>query len=137
MTDVEINPETRAKFLEPSFLKYPDLENQLIAEFKYCKDNNASTSTFGNDSAFTFPPFAVEAQLYRFHIKLPNEQSWSANIADYKKTSNTYLVYAKHMWDDNRYSILAVVNPAHTLMPAGNNQLISYFSACAERFHER
>lgn len=137
MTVVEINPETREKFLEPSFLKYPGLEEQLIAEFKYCKDNNVTTEVFGNDSHFPFPDCAVKAQLYRIHIKLPGDPPWPSRATDFQKKSDTYLVYAQNLWDDNHYSILAVLNPAHTLMPNNNTGLITYFSECAERYHSR
>lgn len=62
---VEINPDTRAEFLDPTFNKFPGLEQQLIDEFIYCKEHNATTDIFGNDAVFTFPPYAVDAQLAR------------------------------------------------------------------------
>lgn len=134
---VEFNPDTRSEFLEPTFKQYPDFENQLKAEFIYCKTNNVTTNIFGNDAAFTFPPYAVEAQLSRVHIKLPNEAPWPHGIPDHQKKSNTYLVYAQYMWNPSSYSILALVTPAHDLMSSKNTQLISRFSAYAEDFHSR
>lgn len=134
---VEINPDTRAEFLDPTFKKFPGLEQQLIDEFIYCKEHNATTDTFGNDAVFTFPPYAVDAQLARIHIKLPDEQPWPPRTPDRQKKSNTYLVYAQYLWHPDRYSILALVTPAHDLMSAANTQLISHFSDCAEDFHNR
>ncbi|EPK1032388.1 type II toxin-antitoxin system YafO family toxin [Klebsiella pneumoniae] len=134
---VEFNPDTRAEFLEPTFKQHPDFEEQLKAEFIYCKTNKVTTDIFGNDAIFTFPPYAVEAQLARIHIKLPNEAPWPHGLPDRQKKSNTYLVYAQHMWDPSRFSILALVTPAHDLMSAENTQLISRFSQYAEDFHSR
>ena len=71
---VEFNPDTRAEFLEPTFKQHPDFEEQLKAEFIYCKTNKVTTDIFGNDAIFTFPQYAVEAQLARIHIKLPSER---------------------------------------------------------------
>lgn len=137
MTTVEINPDTRAQFLEPTFSKYPGFEQQLVAEFKYCKDRNITTDIFGNDAAFTFPSAAVDAQLFRIHIKLPGEKPWPPGTTDFKKTSDTYLIYAQHMWEPTHYSIMGVVTPAHTLMSSRNTQLIVHFAECAEQFHSR
>ena len=109
---VEFNPDTRAEFLEQTFTQYPDFEEQLKAEFIYCKTNKVTTDIFGNDAIFTFPPYAVEAQLARIHIKLPNEAPWPHGLPDRQKKSNTYLVYAQHMWDPSRFSILALVTPS-------------------------
>lgn len=84
---VEINPDTRAEFLDPTFNKFPGLEQQLIDEFIYCKEHNATTDIFGNDAVFTFPPYAVDAQLARIHIKLPDEQPWPPRTPDRQKKS--------------------------------------------------
>ena len=54
---VETNPDTRAAFLDPTFKKFPGLEQQLIEEFIYCKEHNTTTDTFGSDAVFTFPPY--------------------------------------------------------------------------------
>ena len=134
---VEMNPDTRAEFLEPDFIRYPDLENKLRAEFIYCKTNNVTTNIFGHDAIFTFPYYAVDAKLSRIHIKLPSETPWPYGTPDRNKKSNTYLVYAQHMWDPSSYSILALVTPAHDLMSPENTQLISRFSQYAEAFHSR
>ncbi|EGH2970222.1 hypothetical protein ID988_004118 [Salmonella enterica] len=72
-----------------------------------------------------------------FATEPPDEQPWPPRTPDRQKKSNTYLVYAQHLWNPDRYSILAVVTPAHDLMSAANTQLISHFSACAEDFHNR
>lgn len=88
---VEFNPDTRSEFLDPTFKKYPDLESQLKAEFIYCKTKNVTTNIFGNDAIFTFPSYAVEAQLSRVHIKLPSEAPWPHGIPDrQRKVTRTW-----------------------------------------------
>ncbi|WP_431195833.1 type II toxin-antitoxin system YafO family toxin [Klebsiella quasipneumoniae] len=69
--------------------------------------------------------------------QITEEAPWPHGLPDRQKKSNTYLVYAQHMWDPSRFSILALVTPAHDLMSVENTQLISRFSQYAENFHSR
>lgn len=73
-SDCRDQPRYTRRIFRPHFQKVPGLEQQLIEEFIYCKEHNATTDTFGSDAVFTFPPYAVDAQLARIHIKLPDEQ---------------------------------------------------------------
>lgn len=102
----EYSEVTWGEFFQPTFSAFPHLETQLKAEFLTYKSTGAPSNLLGRDAPFDFPPFAVDANVQHIHVNL-------------------------HF----QFLLMGLVTPAHTRMPAHDNQLLSYFSQAAEDFH--
>jgi len=131
----EYSKVTWCEFFQPTFSAFPHLANQLKAEFLTYKSTGAPSDLLGRDAPFDFPPFAVEANVQHIHVNLHFQLSWNAKQQNYRRTSNHYLIYTEHLWENGCFLLMGLVTPAHTRMPAHDNQLLSYFSRVAENFH--
>lgn len=131
----EYSKVTWSEFFQPTFNAVPHLAIQLKAEFLTYKSTGAPSDLLGRDAPFDFPPFAVEANVQHIHVNLHFQLSWNARQQNYKRTSNHYLIYTEHMWENGYFLLMGLVTPAHTRMSSHDNQLLSYFSQVAEDFH--
>ncbi|ASQ79604.1 hypothetical protein B1023_24300 (plasmid) [Enterobacter hormaechei] len=99
------------------------------------KTTGAPSDLLGRDAPFDFPPFAVDANVRHIHVNLNFQLTWSARQENYNRTSDHYLIYTEHMWDNGRFLLMGLITPAHERMPARDTRLLSYFSEVAESFH--
>ncbi|WP_413730788.1 type II toxin-antitoxin system YafO family toxin [Sodalis sp. RH22] len=70
-----------------------------------------SSPLFGARGGFERNRASVEAGIEKFHIRMPNTKPWASNISLSRRTSNNYLVFARHFYKDNYYQILALISP--------------------------
>ncbi|HFD6849340.1 type II toxin-antitoxin system YafO family toxin [Enterobacter hormaechei] len=99
------------------------------------KTTGAPSDLLGRNAPFDFPPFAVDANARHIHVNLNFQLTWSAKQENYKRTSDHYLIYTEHMWDNGRFLLMGLITLAHERMPARDTRLLSYFSEVAENFH--
>lgn len=143
MDDIEvyINEYTRKDFFDEIFLKYPELEIQLINDFKRYKSTGELPIYFGRDAPYIRPYSAEKACLMHIHLKIPPD-SFPRDRVQYFRThkqgdpeKDICLVYVQGLIEDHRYSLLAIIHPnAHE--KARNYQLMDRLAQVAQKFRD-
>lgn len=65
----------------------------------------------GKNGGFERNKRATESGILKIHIKVPGESFWDSSVIQRHRTSNNYLVYARH-WDfSDIFQIIAIVTP--------------------------
>ncbi|WP_038162790.1 type II toxin-antitoxin system YafO family toxin [Trabulsiella guamensis] len=66
---------------------------------------------FGNDGQWEDNSRLCNSFVYKLHIRLPSEPAWKKSKAQIDRTSNSYLVYARHWMDYNKIQIISIMTP--------------------------
>lgn len=65
----------------------------------------------GKNGGFERNNAATQSGIMKIHIKIPGEVHWGTDEKQRYRTSNNYLVYARH-WDfSDKYQIIAIITP--------------------------
>ncbi|ATA22830.1 toxin YafO [Brenneria goodwinii] len=129
------NSDSYDKFLLPVFKVKPLWETSLLNDFISYKSSQFGTipAIFGKDDVYTEPNSIVSSRLYHIHLmtgesdrKGKNKQNW---------TSNSALVYTKHIKADDVYSLLAIF-PTNAHSFARNNVIMKELASYANKFHK-
>lgn len=139
--EISINDTTRKEYFESVFLKHPELEDSIIADFRRYKETGELPSYFGTDVAYTQPHAAINAGLMHIHLKFPPDK-FNKNIPQSDRKckigdpgNDAALVYVQGELYENKYSLLAIFNPdAHGV--ARNHELMSYLCRIAQDFRD-
>jgi len=79
------------------------------------KKDNILPPIFGRDASYTRPPSAKENQLMHLHLSdsFHGEQldGWSEYLTQYKRTSNTFLIYCSGIMYPKYYLLIAILQP--------------------------
>lgn len=123
MVSIDYNSDSYSFYLEPIFLKFPELEKTLLEDFRTYKSTGMLPDYFGRDTVYERPSDIQDAGLWHIHLEIDGNKfkapPASADLQDPKvmqwyRTSDTALVYAKGLIDENSYSLIAVfMPPAH------------------------
>lgn len=142
---VEYHPQSYGYYLSPVFVKFPALEKTLIADFEIYKATGTLPHYFGRDTAYDRPDDIQDSGLFHIHLALDNDTfsppPKGADLTDSKtvqwyRKSDTALVYAQNLLDENRYSLIAVFTPpAHD--KAKNYDRMRILAGYAREFSER
>lgn len=142
---VEYHPKSYGYYLSPVFVTFPALEKSLIADFEIYKATGNLPHYFGRDTAYDRPEDIQDSGLFHIHLALDNDTFSApppgADLTDRKtvqwyRTSDTALVYAQNLLDENRYSLIAVFTPpAHD--KAKNYDRMRILADYAREFSER
>ena len=101
--------------------------NQLIEFINYQEDIDCDKRSYpnllGKYSAIGITPSGniiseqLDLNMYKLHVTLnANDSAW-LNTAGYRRTSDNYLVYAKHIYESNTILFLGIISPnAHNLL---------------------
>lgn len=54
---------------------------------------------------------AMAANISKIHLKLPGDTPWPPGLPQSERTCDNFLVFAKHLYDDEHYQILAIITP--------------------------
>ena len=100
---------------------HSSLANNSLIE-TYAKDlslflNEISLSgMIGRNGGFERNMAAQSSGVMKVHVKIPEEPAWPASVRQISRTSDNYLVYARH-WDYSDYfQIIALISPdAHKM----------------------
>lgn len=65
----------------------------------------------GKNGGFERNAAATTSGIMKIHIKVPGESHWASNIQQRDRTSNNYLVYARHWAYPQRFQIITIVTP--------------------------
>lgn len=66
---------------------------------------------FGSHGGFERSYEAMAANIKKIHLKLPGDKPWPAEYSISQRTCDNYLVYAKHLYNDEHYQIVAIISP--------------------------
>lgn len=138
--EISINSETRKDFFDATFLKHPTLEASIVEDFRRYKENGELPSYFGTDVAYTEPHAALKSGIMHIHIKFP-PGSFPANRPQSDRKclkgdpeNDAALVYVQGELYENRYSLLAILNPAHE--QARDPSIMSPLCQIAQNFRD-
>ena len=116
----DYNPDSYGYYISPVFASFPDLAQSLLDDFKNYKSTGKLPDYFGRDTAYDRPDDIQDSGLWHIHLELGGDKfpapPKSANSNDqqtiqWHRTSDTALVYAKGLIDENSYSLIAVFTP--------------------------
>ncbi|AYN25778.1 hypothetical protein D8682_01530 [Buttiauxella sp. 3AFRM03] len=139
---VDYNRDSYDYYLSPVFVQFPSLEKTLLEDFKLYKATGKLPDYFGRDTAYDRPDDIQDSGLWHIHLSLGNDKfevnPKSGTATDQKtmqwnRTSDTALVYAKGLLDENSYSLIAVFTPpAHA--KANNDDRMRILAGYARSF---
>ncbi|EPA1860200.1 type II toxin-antitoxin system YafO family toxin [Klebsiella michiganensis] len=142
---VEYNSQSYEYYLSPVFLRFPALEKTLLEDFRAYKATGVLPYYFGRDTTYDRPEEIQDSGLWHIHLSLGDDGFSPApkgvNFKDPKemqwyRRSDTALVYAKGLFDENSYSLIAVFTPpAHE--KAKNFERMKILAGYAREFSER
>lgn len=122
--------------LSKSIEDYPFID-RLAVGIALFHDTGKYPDFLGHFGRFENNQQAIESQLNKIHIAL-YRSDWSLktwrNRNGYNRTSDNFIVYARHFFHDNYYLILDIVTPdAHRRI----NALLPELIRNAESFHQQ
>ncbi|EDT3652781.1 hypothetical protein ZU64_002388 [Salmonella enterica subsp. diarizonae] len=139
---VEYNQDSYDYFFSPVFVEFPDLKQTLVDDFIIYKSTGALPDYFGRDTSYHRPPDIEDAGLMHLHLALgKNDFDQLKKGVDvstlqklqWHKTSNTALVYSQNLFDESRYSFIALFHPvAH--MSANNEDRMRVLASYSRKF---
>ncbi|HFR4133256.1 type II toxin-antitoxin system YafO family toxin [Raoultella ornithinolytica] len=142
---VECNPQSYEYYLSPVFVRFPSLEASLLEDFRMYKATGVLPHYFGRDTTYDRPVEIQDSGLWHIHLSLGDDgflpPPKNANLQDPKemqwyRRSDTALVYAKGLIDENSYSLIAVFTPpAHD--KANNLDRMKILAGYAREFSEK
>lgn len=90
---------------------------KLAAAHMYAKmlaetiSNDTPYWCFGSHGGFERSYEAMSANIRKIHLKLPGDKPWPPEYSQSQRTCDNYLVYAKHLYNDEHYQIIAIISP--------------------------
>lgn len=117
---VEYNPQSYEYYLSPVFVRFPQLEESLLEDFRNYKATGTLPHYFGRDTTYERPDDIKDSGLWHIHLRLGDDDFEPApkhiDVSDGKvmqwyRKSDTALVYAQNLLDENKYSLIAVFTP--------------------------
>lgn len=142
---VEYNPQSFEYYISPVFVDFPSLRQSLLDDFLIYKSSGKLPDYFGRDTAYDRPEDIQDSGLWHIHLELGDDKfeppPASMNVNDSKtvqwyRCSDTALVYAKGLIDENSYSLIAVFTPpAHN--KANNYDRMRILADYARTFSQR
>lgn len=88
-----------------------------------CLSNLPPSPLLGKRGGFERNRSAMSAGIEKFHIRMPSDIPWPSHVPLSRRSSNNYLVFVRHFYNDDYFQILALVSPdAHqridSILPA-------------------
>ncbi|EBT2120832.1 type II toxin-antitoxin system YafO family toxin [Salmonella enterica] len=88
---------------------------------------------FGRDGQWELNKRTVDSNIFKLHIRLPDEPVWKKHKPQLERTSNHYLVYVRHWLNEDQIQIISIMSPnAHEL---ANSSFLAVLEQRAEDFH--
>ncbi|WP_444899339.1 type II toxin-antitoxin system YafO family toxin [Microbulbifer sp. VAAC004] len=111
----------------------PELDLQaLVVKFKQYKEDqhNPAPLDFGRDVPYHRPSSAAEEELMHLHMR--GNLNWSLRTVQFKRTSDTHLVYCPGWTYPDHYLLIAIITDAHR--KANNVLFMSNLADIAREF---
>ena len=138
---VSLNPDSCDRYFRTFFASHPDVSPQLaddlLRDFELYKRYGRKPDYFGRDCRYDRPESIISSEIYHIHLDLVSTVPFNGQRVQFRQVSDTALVYTRGFFNEDAYSILAVLEPAHTMASAGNNALIRTFQHYADTFRNQ
>ncbi len=115
---VTYNVKSYAHFFKPIFVEFPHLEKSLLDDFTAYKATGQLPSYFGRDTDYARPADIIGSGLMHIHLGLhgkklvtPQGKPIDSNTSQWNRTSDSALLYAQNLVDENCYSLVALFDP--------------------------
>lgn len=115
---VTYNVKSYDFFFKPIFVEFPDLKQSLLDDFALYKSSGQLPEYFGRDTDYARPQEIVGSGLMHIHLGLhekkfvtPQGKPIDANTPQWDRTSDSALLYAQNLLDENQYSLIALFDP--------------------------
>jgi len=93
------------------------IEHANVA-FKYAraleawKNGGPLPSIFGNEGQWEESKRLCQSFIFKIHIRLPDQEPWSARTPAAARKSDSYLVYSRHFLYPDHYQLISIMMPA-------------------------
>jgi len=110
------NPDTYDYYLKRIFQLKPEYETTLLNDFITYKSGLAVPNIFGRDELYVDPDSITNIRMAHIHLATTQKfKPITSKYYQYERTSDAALVYVRHHFDENAYSLLAIFpHSAHT-----------------------
>lgn len=138
---VSVNPGTKSSYFDAFFATHPSIPIQLIddllRDFELYKRYGRKPGYFDRDCRYDRPESIINSEIYHIHLDLTSSIPFEGQPVQFRQVSDTALVYTRGYFNEEAYSILAILEPAHAMASAGNNALMRTFQRHADEFRNR
>lgn len=117
---------------------HKDVEHHAIVQeyaelLQNWKNSGVLPAHFGRHGQWELNRRTVGSNIFKLHIRLPDEAGWKKHKPQLKRTSDNYLVYVRHWMDEDRIQIISIMSPnAHK---KANSSFLVVLEQRAEHFH--
>ncbi|WP_338844606.1 type II toxin-antitoxin system YafO family toxin [Massilia sp. W12] len=125
---------TTASFLENQ-LSRNDLE-ELVEAFRKFKADGDCTDFFGRDYPYMGPQKVKDEDLWHAHIPDPGSPRFKLRVTQFRRSSDTALVYCRAYFDDDHYLLIGILYTAHTAYQQTPRTWYLPFLEIAKEFRE-
>ncbi|WP_158087314.1 type II toxin-antitoxin system YafO family toxin [Pantoea rodasii] len=94
----------------------PQLADDLLRDFELYKRYGRKPDYFGRDCRYDRPESIISSEIYHIHLDLVSPVPFNGQRVQFRQVSDTALVYTRGFFNEDAYSILAVLEPAHTML---------------------
>ncbi|MBS9433410.1 MULTISPECIES: type II toxin-antitoxin system YafO family toxin [Photorhabdus] len=90
-------------------------------------------SVFGRDGQWEHNSRTLDSNIYKLHIRMPDEIPWEKYKPQIDRCSDNYLVYVQHWMDSKSFQVISIMSPkAHEL---AKTSFLTELERRAEEFH--
>lgn len=137
---VTYNVKSYDFFFKPIFVEFPHLKQSLLDDFSAYKATNQLPHYFGRDTDYARPAEIQGSGLMHIHLGLheqklvtPQGKPIDSSTPQWDRTSDSALLYAQNLFDENQYSLIALFDPlAHS--KAQNFERMKLLASYASEF---
>lgn len=137
---VTYNVKSYDFFFKPIFTQFPALQQSLIDDFEAYKATKKLPHYFGRDTNYERPADIAGLGLMHIHLAMggqklvtPQGKDINQNTSQWDRTSNSALLYAQNIFDENAYSLIALFDP-HAHQKARDYERMRLLASYANEF---
>lgn len=114
---VEFHQDTYDYFFAVTFSSFPGLKESLVADFQKYKNTGMLPHYFGRDTCYSRPPEIIDSGLMHIHLELgnnafqPKPGKTLDTLTQWERTSDSALLYSQNLYDESRFSLIAIFHP--------------------------
>lgn len=113
--------------------EHREIAEQYAEWLQNWKNTGILPARFGRDGQWELNSRTTDSNIFKLHIRLPDEAGWKKHKPQLARTSNHYLVYVTHWMDVERIQIISIMSPdAHE---KAKSSFLAVLERRAEAFH--
>lgn len=112
--------------------EHPAIASHYAKLLQDWKNYDVLPACFGRDGQWELNRRTVDSNIFKLHIRLPDEAGWKKHKPQLERTSNHYLVYVRHWLETTQMQVISVMSPnAHE---RANSSFLAELERRAEEF---